>query len=81
MAVLVLCSPVGSPGATTTALGLALGWPRDVLLADCDRDPSQAVLYRGAGLEVVAPRLAVLAMLGAAFLGVTFLRLRRSLAG
>ncbi|MGY4801492.1 ABC transporter permease [Teichococcus aerofrigidensis] len=42
---------------------------------------SQAVLYRGAGLEVVAPRLAVLAMLGAAFLGVTFLRLRRSLAG
>lgn len=44
MAVLVLCSPVGSPGATTTALGLALGWPRDVLLADCDRDPAQAVL-------------------------------------
>ena len=43
MAVLVLCSATGSPGVTTTALGLALGWPRDVLLADCDRDPSQAV--------------------------------------
>lgn len=43
MAVFVLCSAVGSPGVTTATLGLALGWPRDVLLADCDRDPSQAV--------------------------------------
>lgn len=44
MAVIVLCSATGSPGVTTTALGLALAWPRDVLLADCDRDASQPVL-------------------------------------
>lgn len=43
MAVIVLTSAAGSPGVTTTALGLALTWPRHVLLADCDRDPSQAV--------------------------------------
>ena len=58
MAVVLLCGAPGSPGVTTTALGLALTWPRDVLLADCDRDPSQAVLagylrgvdHRGLGL-------------------------------
>ena len=44
MGVVVLCSAVGSPGVTTTALGLALAWPRDVVLADCDRQPAQAVL-------------------------------------
>lgn len=44
MAIIVLCSAGGSPGVTTTALGLALRWPRDVLLADCDRHPNQAVL-------------------------------------
>ncbi|AQP45817.1 ParA family protein [Tessaracoccus flavus] len=43
MAVVVLASATGSPGVTTTALGLALAWPRRVLVADCDRDPSQAV--------------------------------------
>ena len=43
MAVFLLCSATGSPGVTTTALGLALGWPRDVLLVDGDREPSQAV--------------------------------------
>ena len=43
MAVIVLTSGTGSPGVTTTALGLALTWPRHVLLADCDRDPGQAV--------------------------------------
>lgn len=43
MAVIVCCSATGSPGATTTSLGLALCWPRDVLLADCDREPSQTV--------------------------------------
>lgn len=43
MAVILCCSATGSPGVTTTALGLALTWPRDVLLADCDRDPSQCV--------------------------------------
>lgn len=43
MAVVVLASATGAPGVTTTALGLALTWPRHVLLADCDREPSQAV--------------------------------------
>lgn len=43
MAVVVIASATGAPGVTTTALGLALTWPRHVLLADCDRDPSQAV--------------------------------------
>jgi hypothetical protein len=36
MAVIVLASPGGSPGVTTTALALALTWPRDVVLAECD---------------------------------------------
>lgn len=44
MAVIVVTSATGSPGATTTALGLTLTWPRDVLLADCDRDASQPIL-------------------------------------
>lgn len=43
MAVIVLCSLTGAPGTTTTALGLALQWPRPVLLADCDRDAPQAI--------------------------------------
>ena len=43
MAVVVCTSGPGSPGVTTTALGLALTWSRDVLLADCDREPAQAV--------------------------------------
>lgn len=43
MAVIVMTSATGSPGLTTTALGLALTWPRDVLLADCDREPAQAI--------------------------------------
>lgn len=44
MAVVVLCSVSGAPGTTTTALGLALQWPRRVLLADCDRDAPQAIV-------------------------------------
>ncbi|WP_028707745.1 hypothetical protein [Propionicicella superfundia] len=44
MSVLVLTSAGGSPGVTTTAVGLTLEWPRDALLADCNRDPDQAVL-------------------------------------
>lgn len=42
---LIICASAGgSPGVTTTTLGLALTWPRDVLLADCDPHPNQAVL-------------------------------------
>lgn len=44
MTILALCSASGAPGVTLTALGLALTWPRDVLLVDADRTPSQAVL-------------------------------------
>ena len=36
MALYCLVSPGGSPGATTTALALALTWPHEVLLAECD---------------------------------------------
>ncbi|MFA1549915.1 hypothetical protein [Actinomadura chokoriensis] len=36
MALHCLVSPGGSPGVTTTALGLALTWPSEVLLAECD---------------------------------------------
>lgn len=44
MALVVLTAGPGAPGVTTTALALALTWPRHVLLADCDRDPAQVVL-------------------------------------
>jgi len=43
MSLVVCCSFTGAPGVTTTALGLALAWPRDVVLADCDRDPAQVI--------------------------------------
>ncbi|TYB43870.1 hypothetical protein [Actinomadura chibensis] len=36
MALYCLVSAGGSPGVTTTALGLALAWPGKVLLAECD---------------------------------------------
>ena len=44
MAVVVLCSAGHSPGVSTTALGLALTWPNEVLLVDADRTPTQSVL-------------------------------------
>ncbi len=44
MATVLLTSASGAPGVTSTAVGLALVWPSAVLLADCDRTPSQAVL-------------------------------------
>lgn len=44
MAILALTSCSGSPGVTTLAVGLALSWPRAVLLADCDPGAHQAVL-------------------------------------
>ena len=44
MAILILTSAGGSPGVTTLAIGLALTWPRPVLLADCDPGAHQAVL-------------------------------------
>jgi hypothetical protein len=44
MALLILASASGSPGVTTLAVGLALSWPRSVLLADCDPAAHQSVL-------------------------------------
>lgn len=44
MAVLVLTSTCSSPGVTTLGVGLALAWPRSVLLADGDPGAHQSVL-------------------------------------
>jgi hypothetical protein len=44
MAILLLTSAGGSPGTTTLAVGLALTWPRPILLADCDPGAHQAIL-------------------------------------
>jgi hypothetical protein len=44
MAILLLASTGGAPGVTTLAVGLALTWPRPILLADCDPGAHQAIL-------------------------------------
>ena len=44
MAVIVMASASGSPGVTTTALGLALVWPRPVVLVDADPVGGSALL-------------------------------------
>jgi hypothetical protein len=44
MAVIALCAAQGSPGVTTTAVGLAFAWPRDVLVVDADPTGSSAVM-------------------------------------
>jgi hypothetical protein len=44
MSILLLISTGGSPGVTTLAVGLALTWPRPILLADCDPGAHQAIL-------------------------------------
>jgi hypothetical protein len=36
MTLYALASPGGSPGVTTTALALALSWPSEVIVAECD---------------------------------------------
>lgn len=40
----MLTSTGGAPGVTTLAIGLALTWPRPVLLADCDPGAHQSIL-------------------------------------
>ena len=50
MAVIVLASAAGSPGVTTSTLGLALTWPRPVLLVEADPTGGSAMLagfFRG----------------------------------
>jgi hypothetical protein len=44
MGIVLLTSTSGSPGVTTLAVGLALTWPRPILLADCDPGAHQAIL-------------------------------------
>ncbi|MEA5153283.1 hypothetical protein [Raineyella sp.] len=64
MAVRLILGPAGSPGATTTAIGLTLQLPGPALLVDAARDAAQAPLagyLRGAvaagtGLEEYARR-------------------------
>jgi len=51
MAVITLCSAAGAPGVTTTAIGLAMNWPRPVLLVEADPAGSNGLLagiFRGA---------------------------------
>lgn len=44
MAVIALASASGSPGVSTTALGLAMEWPRPVLLVEADPTGGSSVL-------------------------------------
>lgn len=44
MSLIVLTSASGSPGVTTTALGLALAWPRPALLVDADPTGGSAIV-------------------------------------
>jgi ABC-2 type transport system permease protein len=39
--------------------------------------PSQAVLYRGVGLDIVWPQLALLVVFTAVFLGIALIRFRK----
>jgi len=51
MAVIALTSASGSPGVTTSCLGLALSWPRTVLLVEADPTGGSGILagyFRGA---------------------------------
>ena len=51
MVVIALASASGSPGVTTTALGMSMLWPRPVLLIEADPTGGSAVLagyFRGA---------------------------------
>ena len=43
MTVFALASAGGSPGVTTTALALALGWPSQVIMAECDPSGGDAL--------------------------------------
>ena len=68
-------------GATTPMESMPLGWqyamqftptPHYVALA-------QAVLYRGAGLDIVWPQLALLVVFTAVFLGIALIRFRKAI--
>ncbi|MDR0990637.1 MAG: hypothetical protein LBL92_04660 [Propionibacteriaceae bacterium] len=44
MAVVVLCSAGGSPGVTTAVVGLALAWPRPVVVIEADPTGASAIV-------------------------------------
>lgn len=44
MAVFTFCSAAGSPGVTSTVLGLAMGWPRPVLVVEADPTGGSGIL-------------------------------------
>ena len=44
MAAIFLCSVTGSPGVTTTALGLAEVWPRPVILVEADTTKPSSII-------------------------------------
>ena len=44
MAIVVLTSASGSPGVTTTAVGMAFSWPRPVLLVEADPTGGSGIL-------------------------------------
>jgi hypothetical protein len=44
MAIITLCSASGSPGVTTTAVAMALNWPRPTLLVEADPTGGSGVL-------------------------------------
>ncbi len=53
MALIVLTSANGSPGVTTTALGLAIAWPRPTVLIEADPTGARAIAagyFRGGEL-------------------------------
>jgi hypothetical protein len=62
MAVFALISPGGSPGVTTSALALALTWPKPVIVAECDPSGGDILAGLFAG-HLKAPR----GLLGVAF--------------
>ena len=55
MSLIVLTSACGSPGVTTTAVGLALSWPRPVLLVEADPTGGSAILAGFLRGSVVPP--------------------------
>jgi hypothetical protein len=57
VALIVLMSASGSPGVTSTALGLAMTWPRPTILVDADPTGSRAIAagyFRGGQLPTDA---------------------------
>ena len=44
MSIIVLTSASGSPGVTTTVMGLALAWPRPVLVVEADPTGGSGIL-------------------------------------